>query len=119
MKEYMRKICISSIIVLLSFLSLTGSAQDNQSSFSRDTLIMAAREIISANPFCALVTVDPTGQPQVRTMNPFPLGDEMDIWFATSRKSRKVKEIKNNPKVCVYYADHSNAKGYVSIICTY
>jgi general stress protein 26 len=119
MKEkHIRKTCISSIMVLLSLLSMKGSAQNEPSSFTRDTLIMAAREIISSNPFCALVTIDPTGQPQVRTMNPFPMGEEIVIWFATSRKSRKVSEINNNPKVCVYYADHSNAKGYVSITGT-
>lgn len=35
-----------------------------------------------------------------------------------SRTSRKVRELKANPKVCVYYADHVNAKGYVSITGT-
>ena len=48
-------------------------------------------------------------------MNPFPVEDEMIIWFATGRTSRKIKEIKNNPKVCVYFADHISAKGYVNI----
>jgi len=96
-------------------LPAAGVAQ-NEHGYPRDSLIIAAREIINANPFCALVTVDSTGQPQVRTMNPFPLGEDWIIWFATSRKSRKVKEINNEPRVCVYYADHQNAKGYVNII---
>ena len=29
-----------------------------------------------------------------------------------------MSEIRNNPKVCVYYADHVSAKGYVSITGT-
>jgi general stress protein 26 len=86
-----------------------------QTSVNRDTILTAAREIIKSTTYCALVTIDSTGQPQVRTMNPFPANDELITWFATSRTSRKVMEIKNNPKVCVYYADHINAKGYVSI----
>jgi len=65
--------------------------------------------------YCALVTIDSTGQPQIRTMNPFPANDELITWFATSRKSRKAREIKNNPRVCVYYANHNVAKGYVNI----
>ena len=86
-----------------------------QSSVNRDTMLVAAREIIKETTYCALVTVDSTGQPQIRTMNPFPANDELITWFATSRTSRKVREIKNNPKVCVYYADHVAAKGYVNI----
>jgi len=86
-----------------------------QSSVNRDTMLVAAREIIRETTYCALVTVDSTGQPQIRTMNPFPANDELITWFATSRTSRKVREIKNNPKVCVYYADHVAAKGYVNI----
>ena len=80
--------------------------------------MVAAKEIINATHYCALITIDSTGQPQVRTMNPFPVNDELITWFATSRTSRKVAELKKNPKVCVYYADHVNAKGYVSITGT-
>ncbi|MBE3087351.1 MAG: pyridoxamine 5'-phosphate oxidase family protein [Bacteroidetes bacterium] len=86
-----------------------------QSSINRDTILIAAREIIKETTYCGLVTIDSTGQPQVRTMNPFPANDELITWFATSRTSRKVREIKNNPRVCVYYANHKSAKGYVNI----
>ncbi len=48
-------------------------------------------------------------------MNPFPANDELITWFATSSSSGKVREIKNNPKVAVYYADHTSPKGYVTI----
>jgi len=110
MKSKLISIC--SLIVLTSVLSQKLNAQ---SVINRDTLMFAAKEIIKGTSYCGLATVDATGQPQMRTMNPFPVNDEFITWFATSRTSRKVKEIKNNPKVCVYYADHSSAKGYVSI----
>jgi general stress protein 26 len=90
----------------------------SQPSINRDTVLIAALEIIKETTYCALVTIDSTGQPQVRTMNPFPANDELITWFATSRNSRKVREIKNNPKVCVYYANHLSAKGYVNITGT-
>lgn len=89
-----------------------------QSRINRDTILVAAREIIKETGYCGFVTIDSTGQPQIRTMNPFPLKDELIIWFATSRTSRKVREIRNNPKVCVYYANHVAAKGYVNITGT-
>jgi general stress protein 26 len=109
------------LITLLSFILLSAIFPVEmypQQAADRDTIMTAAREIIRETIYCALVTVDSTGQPQVRTMNPFPANNEFITWFATSRTSRKVKEIRNNPKVCVYYADHNNAKGYVSITGT-
>ena len=109
------KLTAGLLLFFLLFSSLSGLAQNKQKTFSKDTLIKAAREIIKANNYCALVTIDSKGLPQVRTMNPFPLEDEIVIWFATNRNSRKVGEIKKNPNVCVYYADHSKAKGYVAI----
>jgi general stress protein 26 len=105
-------IAICSLIVLTALVS---PRLDAQSVINRDTMIIAAKEIIKGTSYCGLATVDATGQPQMRTMNPFPVNDEFITWFATSRTSRKVKEIKSNPKVCVYYADHSSAKGYVTI----
>jgi general stress protein 26 len=108
-------ILLISVISLSTLIPLTLSAQNQ---VNRDTVIVAAREIINETHYCALVTIDASGQPQIRTMNPFPMKDEIEIWFATSRDSRKAEEIKNNPKVCVYWADHVNAKGYVNITGT-
>ncbi len=112
MKKKFVIIAISGLI-LLSVVNFSDASAQN--AINRDTIIVAAREIIKSTNYCALVTIDSTGQPQTRTMNPFPLNDEIVIWFATSRTSRKVREIRRNPKVSVYYADHISAKGYVNI----
>lgn len=112
MKKNFALIAVCSLILLSAVFTPEANAQK---AINRDTVIVAAREIIKSTNYCALVTIDSTGQPQTRTMNPFPLNDEIIIWFATSRTSRKVREIRNNPKVSVYYADHSVAKGYVNI----
>jgi len=101
--------------VLVSTSSSYYSELNGQPSVNRDTIILAAHEIINETTYCGLVTIDSLGQPQIRTMNPFPVKDDFIIWFATSRTSRKVREIKNNPKVCVYFANHLTAKGYVNI----
>ena len=109
---------LSAICCLVLFLVIISSKLNAQSSVNRDTLLFAAREIIEETNYCALITIDSTGQPQVRTMNPFPVNSEFITWFATSRSSRKVRDIKNNPRVCVYYADHITARGYVNITGT-
>jgi len=106
------------LFVLVSFVSTSSSFYselNGQTPVNRDTIILAAHELINETTYCGLVTIDSLGQPQIRTMNPFPVKDDFVIWFATSRTSRKVREIKNNPKVCVYFANHLTAKGYVNI----
>lgn len=103
------------LAIMMACTALFPSVLNAQEAVSKDTILVAAREIISETTYCGLVTIDSTGQPQIRTMNPFPQNEELITWFATSRSSRKVKEIRNNPRVCVYYANHIDAKGYVNI----
>lgn len=83
----------------------------------RDTLLSIAHEYIESVRYCALITVDSTGQPNVRAMDPFLPDENMVVWFGTNRNSRKVREIRNNPKVTLYYSDENGA-GYVAIIGT-
>jgi general stress protein 26 len=115
MKKTNTLITFAALVIFSAIIPLKLNAQVT---FNRDTIILAAREIIKETTYCALATIDSTGQPQIRTMNPFPANNELITWFATSRTSRKVREIKSNPKVCVYYADHISAKGYVAITGT-
>lgn len=112
MKKVFHRLMIFQFIVILSFIAKMGNAQ---TPVDRETLVEAARDIISKTIYCGLVTVESNGQPQVRTMNPFPVEDDLIIWFATARESRKVKELKANPKVAIYFADHISAIGYVNI----
>ena len=109
---------------VLLFCALIGpaTAQDaltakaaSPSPEERARLIAAAREIMGAQTYCALVTIDETGRPQVRTMNPFPPEDDMTVWFATNTRSRKVREMRRDPRVTLYYADHEKATGYVTL----
>lgn len=85
------------------------------SPLGRSELIAAAREIIASQQFCALVTQDEVGRSQIRTVNPFPPEDDMAVWIATGTQTRKVGQIRHNPQVTLYYADHSKAAGFVSI----
>jgi general stress protein 26 len=77
--------------------------------------ISAAREIMAQQKYCAIITMDESGRPQVRTMNPFPPEKDMTVWMATNSRSRKVREIRQNPNVCLYYADHQTATGCIAI----
>lgn len=84
----------------------------------RAKLIEAAREIMTAQTYCAFITVDANGRAQVRTVNPFPPEKDLTVWFATGIQTRKVAEIRHNPHVVVYYADHAKPTGYVALAGT-
>lgn len=76
-----------------------------------------ALEIIQNAGTCTLITVDSTGQPRARVMDPFPAEEGFVIWFGTNTRSRKVQEINANSKVTVHYYDKESA-AYVSLYGT-
>jgi len=73
-----------------------------------------AREIIAASKNCALITVDSLGIADARTMDPFLPEENFTVWMATNPKSKKVRDIANNPNVTLYYFDKTDP-GYVTI----
>jgi general stress protein 26 len=103
--------CLITLLIIVIPLKML--AQNVQSpSYDPDTLITAAREIMQSARYCALITLDKSGHPQVRTMDPFPPEDDMVVWLGTNLKSRKVKEIQNDPRTCLYY-EAPDGSGYV------
>lgn len=83
----------------------------------REELLETARGIIGAARYCGLVTVDDSGQPQVRTIDPFAPDKDMVIWFATNPKTRKVGQIEKDDRVALYYFDPQSL-AYVTVIGT-
>ncbi len=102
-------------VLFLLFFALPSLAQ--QPTFSRDALISAAREIMTTTRYCALITTGRNGRAQARTMDAFAPEADMTVWLATNPRSRKVAEIRRNPKVTLYYFDRESA-AYVTIYGT-
>jgi general stress protein 26 len=104
---------IYSAILLLYPLGIW--AQDTDfANYKPDTLIHAAKEIMETTRYCALISLDESGHPQVRTMDPFTPDEDMVVWFGTNINSRKVREIRNDSRVTLYY-EAPNGSGYVAI----
>ncbi len=113
--KFLKLFCITAFLCL-TFLNQKIAAQDNTNNpANRDSIISAAREMIGGLTYCALITMDSTGGISARTMNPFPPDENMNVWMATNKHTRKYFEIRKNPNVALYYADHSKVDGYVSI----
>lgn len=108
------------ILALAALLASGASLADEKAAKpatppTRDELVAAARKVMTSQTYCALITLDASGRPSVRTMNPFPPEEDLTVWFATNDRSRKVAEMRSDPRVTLYYADHAKASGYVSL----
>jgi general stress protein 26 len=107
-------IFLAAVLLVLVPVAIR-AAEPAPAKLDRARLLEAAREIIGGQTYCALITIDDSGRPQVRTMNPFPPDEGMVVWMATNTRSLKVQQIRRDPRVALYYADHANATGYVTI----
>ncbi len=83
----------------------------------RDTLLAVAKDIMAQTRFCVLITLDGTGHPRARAMDPFMPDENWVIRMGTGSMSRKVKDIKKDPRVTLYY-DHPSKAGYVVVYGT-
>lgn len=82
--------------------------------YEADMLIKAAKEVMDLSRYCALITLDSSGHPQVRTMDPFRPAEDLVVWMGTNANSRKVSEIRRDPRVSLYY-QAPDGGGYVVI----
>jgi len=112
----MKRLAGLALLLLASPLAFPVGGDEAPPPPDRARVLAAAREIIAAQTYCALVTIDETGRPSVRTMNPFPPEEDMTVWMATNTRSRKLEHIRRDPRVTLYYSNHGTAIGEVSIV---
>ena len=109
------KISIYLLLLILFVIPLHGISQNSEIKKSSDVkLISIAKEIMTTAGTCALITLDEEFRPRVRAMDPFIPESDLTVWFGTNPKSRKVTQIKKNPKVTLYYLKN-DASGYVML----
>jgi general stress protein 26 len=83
----------------------------------RAAVIAAARDVMQAARYCALITIGPDGFSQARTVDAFAPEDDLTVWIGTNRVTRKVGEIRTNPRVTLYYFDAAGMN-YVTVLGT-
>lgn len=100
---------------MILFISAKSYTQNLEFGDSLDLKIFnAAWEIMKEAETCALVTIDDEGRPRVRTMDPFTPEEDLVIWMGTNPRSRKVRQIKRDSRVTLYFLD-SDATGYIML----
>ena len=96
----------------LVLAGLTAAAQTQAS--DKERVLTAAAELMRSAGLCALVTLDAGGAPQARAMQPFPPEKDLTVWMATNARTRKVDEIRKDPRVTLYYLA-PDGTGYVTL----
>jgi general stress protein 26 len=106
--------------VMFAFVAPIGVHADTKASaqhtpLTQGELVEAVRSVTKLDPFPALITVDDAGQPRVRTVEIRPLDESLVFWFATKPNTRKVAQIRQNPKVALYFSVDGQGS-YVSVM---
>ncbi len=81
----------------------------------RERVLGVARQVMAAARFCTLVTIGDLGQPQARIVDPLEPNAALAVYIATNPRSRKVAEIRRDPRVTLLYFDTARS-AYVTLI---
>jgi general stress protein 26 len=112
--------CLTATVTSLTATCLAGTSlaagapAEPPAPRDRATLLKVAREVMEKARYCALVTNAEGGYPQARAIDAFPPEADLTVWIATNPVTRKVAEIRRDPRVTLYYYETSGP-GYVTL----
>lgn len=108
----------AAVLQLASGLPSAGAAQvAPPSAPPRTQVIAAARDVIQTARYSTLITIGDNGQPQARIVDPFVPEADFTIWIGTNPLTRKVAEIRRDPRVTLLYFNAAAAE-YVTVLGT-
>ena len=94
------------VLILVLAASVVAGAQAPAPAVpDRAAVIKAAATIMEAARYCTLVTIGEDGHPQARIIDAFPPEEGMVVWMATTPLTRKVAQIRKDPRVTLSYYD--------------
>jgi general stress protein 26 len=103
-------------LAVASCLPMDGAAQvASPASPDRAAIVKVAAGIMERARFCTLVTLGEDGFPQARVVDAFPPDGTMTVWIATAPVTRKVAQIRKDPRVTLTYFD-AGSMGYVTLL---
>jgi general stress protein 26 len=78
-------------------------------------VLQAVRATMTAAGYCFLVTLDASGHPQARLMDPFEPEGDLTVWMATNATTRKVGQLRKDARATLAYYDVDGI-GYVTLM---
>ncbi|TYQ15872.1 UNVERIFIED_CONTAM: general stress protein 26 [Acetivibrio alkalicellulosi] len=71
--------------------------------------------LINRSTFAMLGSNGEEGYPNIKAMYRMENNGINEIWFSTNTSSKRVCQLLNNPKACVYFADLENFEGLMLV----
>ena len=73
--------------------------------------IQKGLELVDRSTIAMLGTNDDEGHPEIRAMIKAETEGLKRVWFSTNTSSKKIAQLKKNPKACVYFVDFDKYMG--------
>lgn len=108
---------LAGALLVLSVPAAVTAQERPPAATERAAVIAAAKEVMQAARYCALITIGPDGSPQARTVDAFAPEEDLTVWIGTNPVTRKVAEIRANARVTLYYFD-AGPMNYVTLLGT-
>lgn len=115
MQKLLSYACLASFAFMIFPSSSLMSAQVDNNAPKVERILETAKLVMKAARHCFLITLDESGQPTARIMDPFEPEKAMKIWMGTNKNTRKVEQIRNDPRATLAYYDEEGM-GYVTLI---
>ena len=107
--------CALALCIAVGLPLAAGGQAKKPVPFDRAAVVKVAAGIMERARFCTLVTVGEDGHPQARVIDAFPPDGQMVVWMATNPLTRKVAQIRKDPRVTLSYFD-PKSMGYVTLL---
>jgi PPOX class probable F420-dependent enzyme len=109
----------ASLATLLAVLAAPTAAvgQNPPVAPARASVIEAARDLMRHAGLAGFITIDEDGRPQARVVDAFPPEADMTVWIGTNPRTRKIAQVRRDPRVVLLYTDPAGT-GYVTIVGT-
>jgi general stress protein 26 len=82
---------------------------------TREEIIASARDVVQKARYCSLTTIGGDGHPQARIVDPLEPDADFTMWIATNPLTRKVREIRRNPRTTLLCFDPATTS-YVTVV---
>jgi general stress protein 26 len=81
----------------------------------RAAILKVARNVVEKARYCSFVTLGEDGSLQARIVDVFPPDEQMVVWIGTNPVTRKVAEVKKDPRATLLCFDPAGP-AYVTLI---
>ncbi len=93
----------------------SGATAAQAPAVERPDLLGIARKVVEQARYCSLITIGSDGRAESRIVDPFVPEADWTVWIATKPVTRKVEQIRKNPRVTLSYWNEGSM-GYVTLL---